>query len=113
MSQSGRQINRMIHYHVWFSLKPEVSEEEGLSFAQAFIAELTIQGKLARGLVLKNTGEAPKSRLLRYHALFEFGDDEQMTAAFASKRKDGIQTGPHGKLMKSVSEFRVEIFREA
>ena len=102
----------MIHYHVWFSLKPEISEETGLSFAREFITELTTQGKLARGIVLKNTGEAPKSRLLRYHALFEFSDDDQMNAAFADKRKEGIHAGPHGKLMKAVSEFRVEVFRE-
>ena len=103
----------MIHYHVWFSLKPEIGEEIGLTFAREFIAELTAQGKLARGLLLKNTGEAPKSRLLRYHALFEFSDDDQMTVAFADKRKEGIHAGPHGKLMAAVSEFRVEVFREA
>ena len=103
----------MIHYHVWFSLKPEVSEADGLSFAHAFIGELSTQGKLVRGLVLKNTGEPPKTQLLRYHALFEFSSDEQMNAAFANKRKEGIHAGPHGKLMASVAEFRVEVFREA
>ena len=55
----------MIHYHVWFSLKPEISEETGLSFAREFVTELSTQGNLARGIILKNTGEAPKSRLLR------------------------------------------------
>ena len=108
----GRWAKYMIHYHVWFSLKPEMSEEEGLRFAKSFIEELRSQGKLARGILLKNTGEAPKSRLLRFHALFEFKDDEQMTAAFADKRKEGIHAGPHGKLMEAVSEFRVEVFRE-
>jgi hypothetical protein len=53
-----------------------------------------------------------ESRLLPYHALFEFSDDDQMTAAFAGKRKEEIHGGPHGKLIESVSEFRVEIFRE-
>ncbi len=102
----------MIHYHIWFSLKPELAEEAVLSYAKAFIEELSAQGNLARGVVLKNTGEAPKSRLLTYHALFEFRDDDQMTAAFAGKRKEGIHAGPHGKLIESVSEFRVEVFRE-
>ena len=102
----------IIHYHVWFSLKPGVSEKEGLSFARSFIEELSAQRKLLRGTVLKNTSEPPKSQLLRYHALFEFSDDDQMTAAFAMKRKEGIHGGPHGKLMDSVSEFRIEVFRE-
>lgn len=102
----------MIHYHVWFSLKPEVGEATVLSYARAFIEELSIQGNLFRGIVLKNTSEGLKTRLLPYHALFEFRADDQMTAAFAGKRKEGIHTGPHGKLIESVSEFRVEVFRE-
>ena len=102
----------MTHYHVWFSLKPEVGEAEGLAFARAFIAELLAGGKLARGLVLKNSGDPAKSRLPPYHALFEFRDDEQMNAAFAAKRVTGIHAGPHGQLMASIAEFRVEIFRE-
>lgn len=102
----------MIHYHIWFSLKEGVSEEATLATTRAFIQELTTAGNLARGMVLKNTGEAPKSRLLRYHGLFEFNDDDQMNAAFDGKRREGIHAGPHGKLMEAVAEFRVEIFRE-
>ena len=102
----------MIHYHVWFSLKPEVSEEAGLALARAFVAELKAKGGVARALVLKNTGEAPKSRLPKYHALFEFKDDAQMDATFAAKRAEGINGGPHGQLIAAVSEFKVEVFRE-
>ena len=103
----------MIHYHVWFSLKPEVSEAEGLQLARAFIDELKGKGVLSRGTVLKNTGSPPKSRLARYHALFEFADDAQMDSAFTGKRADGIHHGPHGRLLDSVAEFHVEVFREA
>jgi hypothetical protein len=102
----------MIHYHVWFSLKPEVSEVNGLRFAHAFIDELKGRGVLLRGAVLKNTGSPPKSRLARYHAMFEFRDDEQMASAFAGKRSEGIHHGPHGQLMEVVSEFHVEVFKE-
>jgi len=102
----------MIHYHVWFTLKPGVSEEAGLALARAFVAELTGKGGVARATILKNTGEAPKSRLPRYHALFEFKDDAQMDATFAAKRAEGIHGGPHGGLIASVSEFKVEVFRE-
>lgn len=102
----------MIHYHVWFALKPEMTETEGLAALRAFIAELTQRGHLARATVLKNSGAAPKSKLLPYHALFEFADDAQMDAAFATKRTDGIHTGPHGALMAAVAAFHVEVFRE-
>ena len=102
----------MIHYHVWFNLKSEVTEDDGLAAARDFIAELTGQGKIARAQLLKNSGDAAKSRLPLYHALFEFKDDAQMTETFAAKRTEGIHAGPHGRLIASVSEFRVEIFRE-
>lgn len=102
----------MIHYHVWFTLKPEVSEAAGLAIAREFVAELTARGGVARATILKNTGEAPKSRLPRYHALFEFRDDAQMDATFAAKRAEGIHGGPHGRMIAAVAEFKVEVFRE-
>lgn len=102
----------MIHYHVWFSLKPDVPEAVGLGHARAFIAELLAQGQLVRGLVLKNDGSPPRSRLPAYHALFEFADDAQMDSAFSHRRQVGIHTGPHGQLLASVADFVVEVFRE-
>lgn len=102
----------MIHYHVWFSLKPGVREDEGLTLVRTFIAELTSEGLLARGCLLKNTGEPPRSRLPRYHALFEFADDAKMDAAFSGQRQRGIHTGTHGRIVEAVAEFHVEVFRE-
>jgi hypothetical protein len=101
----------MIHYHVWFTLKSELEESEGLATARAFIGELTARGA-AKAKLLRNLGEAPKSRLPRYHALFEFADNAQMEQAFAAKRAEGIHTGAHGRLMRVIGEMQVEIFSE-
>jgi hypothetical protein len=102
----------MIHYHVWFSLKPEIAESDALAHARAFIAELCEQGRLIRGTVLKNNGAPPSSALPPYHVVFEFHDEAHMNASISGKREEGIHVGPHGHLMRSVAEFRVEIFRE-
>ncbi len=99
----------MIHYHVWFTLKPAVDEAEGLAVARSFLNELAGRGAVGRSLLLRNTGEAPKSRLPRYHALFEFADDQQMERAFAAQRAEGIHACAHGRL---VAEMQVEVFRE-
>lgn len=102
----------MTHYHVWFTLKPAVTEADGLAVARDFIKEITDRGAVARALLLRNSGEAPKSKLPRYHALFEFTDDAQMDRAFAAKRTEGIHAGPHGRLIESIGEMQVEVFRE-
>jgi hypothetical protein len=101
----------MIHYHVWFSLKAAVSEAEGFAAVRAFSEELASRGTLERCDLLKNSSQPPKTKLLPYHALFVFHDDEQMNAAFSRKREEGIHAGPHGTLMASVAEFHVEVFR--
>jgi hypothetical protein len=102
----------MIHYHVWFTLKSGIDESAGLAVARSFLTELAEQGAAARSLLLCNTGEAPKSRLPRYHALFEFTDEQQMERAFAAKRSEGIHAGLHGRLMEAIGEMQVEVFRE-
>ena len=102
----------MIHYHVWFTFKPAVNESTGLAIAREFMAELQAGTQVSRCSLLSNMGGPSKSRLPRYHAFFEFADDEQMEAAFAKKRTEGIHHGAHGKLIESVAEFHVEVFRE-
>lgn len=102
----------MIHYHVWFTLKPGIAETDGLAVARDFLNEINRSGAAARSLLLRNTGEAPKSRLPRYHALFEFADEPQMERAFAAKRAEGIHAGPHGRLIEAIDGMQVEVFRE-
>lgn len=101
----------MIHYHVWFTLRPGVDEAAGLAAAAAFQAELSAAGRVARCTLTRNTAEPGKSLLPRYHALFEFADDAQMDATFAAQRTAGIHSGAHGELLRLVAEFKVEVFR--
>jgi len=111
LDPSGKVQGGMTHYHVWFSLKPEVgSRRSGLR--PGVHRRAPGRRQVGAGFGAEESGDPAKSRLPPYHALFEFRDDEQMNAAFAAKRVTGIHAGPHGQLMASIAEFRVEIFRE-
>ncbi len=102
----------MIHYHVFFSIKPDVPESTCLGAAKEFLEELRLKEYILRGRLLKNSSQKPKTSLPEYHALFEFKNDEIFNSTLTEIRAEGLEKGPHSILMKSVSEFRVEIFRE-
>jgi hypothetical protein len=100
----------MIHYHVWFDLKPEIGEAEGLATVGRFLARLSAGGEAAGFRLLRNKGAAPRSKLPRYHALIEFADDEQLASAMRHQAERGIHHGPHGAVIEAVANFHVEIF---
>lgn len=100
----------MIHYHVWFDLKPHVNEAEGLAVVERFLARLTDDAEAARFQLLRNRGAAPRSKLSRYHALIEFESDEHLAAAMRQQAARGIHAGLHGAVIDVVTNFHVEIF---
>jgi hypothetical protein len=100
----------MIHYHVWFNLKPEVPEPEGLSVVARFLKKLCAVDEAASFQVFRNKGSAPRSRLSRYHALVQFVDDIQLADAMKKQAARGIHSGLHGEVIDVVTDFHVEIF---
>ena len=105
-------LDTMIHYHVWFSLKSGTDEREGLSVFQTFLNDLLRAGDISGFRLLENNGRPPKTKLLPFHALIEFRDDAQFGAAFAAQAKKGIHDGAHGRVLASVAEFQIEVFKE-
>jgi hypothetical protein len=81
----------MIHYNIWFNLQNNISETEILETFRSFLGQ---------------------TEMLRFQALVEFRDDAQFSAAFAAQAARGIHTGLHGRIMASVSDFRIEVFRQ-
>ena len=102
----------MIHYHVWFSLKPGIDEREGLSVVRTFLNDLFRAGEISGFHLLENSGKPPKTRLLPFHALIEFRSDAQFGAAFAAQAEKGIHNGAHGRVLARVAEFQIEVFKE-
>lgn len=102
----------MIHYHVWFNLKPGIPEQSGLRIVSQFLSELTVVGDSPGFQLLKNTGGPPKSKLAAYHALVEFADFPALGAAMKKQTERGIHHGSHGKMVEVVCDFHVEVFEE-
>jgi len=100
----------MIHYHVWFNLKPEITEEAGLQVVRKYLSGLSTSGDASDFQLLRNRGSAPRSKLPAYHALVEFTDSEALSAAMKKQAQQGIHTGPHGQIINVVCDFHVEVF---
>jgi hypothetical protein len=100
----------MIHYHVWFDLKPHIAEGDGLATVERFLGRLTADDEVATFRLLRNKGGPPRSKVGRYHALIEFADDAQLTEAMRRQAARGIHSGLHGAVMDVVASFHVEIF---
>ena len=102
----------MLHYHVWFDLKPEIGEQEAIAAIRTFLSTLLCQQKIAGFRLLGNTGVAPGTVLPHYDALIEFNDEPQFGAAFDELREIGIHTNPHGTIVEMVTNFSADVFKE-
>ncbi len=100
----------MIHYHVWFNLKPEVRESEGLATLARFLEKLCATDEAAKFQLLANKGGPPRSKLPRYHALVQFLDETQLADAMKQQAARGVHSGLHGDVIDVVTDFHVEIF---
>lgn len=100
----------MLHYHVWFNLKPGVAEHAGLEAVSTYLSSLGEAGEAKGFQLLQNCGRPPRSKLPAYHALVEFADADALSAAMKRQGQRGIHSGGHGKVVDVVCDFHVEIF---
>jgi hypothetical protein len=101
----------MIHYNVWFTFKDGVEERDGLAILEDFLSELCLIGEVSAYRLLKNTSEASRTKLPKFHAIIEFSDEAALSRAMKNQNLRGIHQSKHGKVIEIVSDFRVEIFR--
>jgi hypothetical protein len=102
----------MVHYNIWFDFRSGVEEVDGLGIIKTFLSELYDAGSIAGFQLLKNSGDAARTKMLRFQALIEFRDDAQFSAAFSAQAARGIHTGLHGRVMNLVADFRIEVFKQ-
>jgi hypothetical protein len=102
----------MLHYHVWFSLRPNVAEADGVLAISKYLDGLCQGQEALEYTLLRNKGNPPRSKLLRYHALVQFTDAGQLAEAMKNQADRGIHSGGHGAVLEVVSDFHVEIFEE-
>jgi hypothetical protein len=103
----------MVHYNVFFTLKEGVDEGTGLAVIGAFLRGLCDSGEAAGYRLLVNGSAGSKTRLPKYQAVVQFADDAALGRAMARQAALGIHSGAHGRVIDTVAEFHVEIFREA
>ena len=102
----------MLHYHVWFDFKPQITERDGVSIINSFLTELLREAKIAGFRILKNAPAPPKTRLAAYDALIEFQTETQFAAAFDELQQIGIHTDPHGTIIRIVCNFSADVFKQ-
>jgi hypothetical protein len=100
----------MTLYHVWFSLKNGVPEQDGLASVAQLLSSLCTSGQAVDFQLSKNTGQPPRSKLLPYHAVIQFADPTALGAAMKWQTQAGIHSGLHGQMLTSIAEFHVEVF---
>ena len=100
----------MLHYHVWFNLKPGISETRGLKIVSAYLDQLSVAAQAVGFRLLKNAGSPPRSKLPNYHALVEFFGPDELGAAMKKQAERGVHSGEHGQMVDVVCDFHVEIF---
>ena len=100
----------MIHYHVWFNLKPGVAESFGLSVVSDYLSHVCGLAESESFLLLKNRGSPPRSKLPAFHALVEFADSQRLSVSMKNQVARGIHQGLHGRMVEVVCDFQVEIF---
>ena len=100
----------MLHYHVWFNLKPGVSQQAGLEVVAGYLRGLSEAGEASKVHLLRNIAHPSQSKLPAYHALIEFADSDALDAAMKNQVQRGIHNGDHGRVVEVVCDFHVEIF---
>ena len=100
----------MIHYHVWFSLKEGVAEEDELRKVSVFLADLKSRSLIHEYRVQRARSATPV--LAPLHIVISFTDAEQFGLPFKEVAQIGIHAGMHGAMIQHVDKFVVNEFED-
>ncbi|MGC4075368.1 MAG: hypothetical protein QM760_23275 [Nibricoccus sp.] len=96
----------MISYHVFFSAKSEADEAPLIAATRALSVELHTTGKIQSHRFLRVTNAASFVGLPRFQLIIDCTDQAGLDAAMAHVRSH-IHEGPHGEILRRVSDFKV------
>ncbi len=98
----------MISYHVYFTPKPGVDEQNVIAAAHRFFQDLATENKLRGYRILRVTNPASFPALSRFQAIADYHSQQELDESFAFMRQPGKkEAGAHGELMGMVAEFKV------
>jgi hypothetical protein len=96
----------MTSYHVFFSAKSESDEPPLIAATHALAAELTTAQKIRSHRFLRITNPANFADLPRFQLIVDCDDQTGLDFAMAHVRAR-IHDGPHGEILRRVSDFKV------
>ena len=96
----------MTSYHVFFSARSEAEEPSLIATTRALAAELTAAGKIRSHRFLRVTNPANFTSLPRFQLIVDCADQTDLDAAMAHVRSR-VHEGPHGEILRLVSDFKV------
>lgn len=100
----------MTHYHVWFSFKQDIPEQQGLEAVAAFLSRLCTESRAVDFHLARNNGQPPRSKLPPYHADIRFANAAALGSAIKWQAQEGIHAGLHGQMLEVIDQFHVEVF---
>ena len=102
----------MTCYQVFFSAKPETDEAPLIAATRALAVELTAAGKIRSHRLLRVTNSASFTGRPRFQLIVDCADQPALDSAMAHIRA-GIHEGPHGEILRLVSDFKVSFSADA
>jgi hypothetical protein len=102
----------VIHYNVWFSIKPGANIAAQLARCRTCLDDFKARGAICNYSLLENRGKPGETALPQLQAIIEFQNYEQFGLPFDEVRRTGIHAGLHGLMIKTVEQFKVEVFEE-
>lgn len=96
----------MTSYHVFFSARSEADETPLIAATHALAAELTAAGKIQSHRFLRVTNAASFLDLPRFQLIVDCTDQAGLDAAMAHIHSR-VHDGPHGEILRRVSDFKV------
>jgi hypothetical protein len=98
----------MISYHIFFTPKPDVTDDQIIGLAREFFETLKSEERIRDYRILHVTNPASFQGLPRFQAIVDYESQQALDDAFSfMRRPEKMKEGAHGRLMEQVSEFKV------
>lgn len=98
----------MISYHVFFTPKAGIQDQQIVDAAHRFFQQLQAEKKLRSYRIMRVTNPASFQSLLRFQAIADYESQQELDESFAFMHQGRkIAEGAHGELMKMTADFKV------
>ena len=98
----------MISYHVFFTPKPGIGDEQAIGAVRRFLENLKAGKQVRDYRILHVTNPASFPALPRFQVIVDYDSQRELDEAMAFMRQPHkVMEGPHGELVALVSEFKV------